>query len=90
MEDKGKRLPPFPPVVFPPPGPPPPPCANTAQSLDVLADRVAYNREVAGVHYRMDSLAGQFAALQCISQLHGIVQFLTLVGGARTELRDMH
>jgi hypothetical protein len=92
--------PPFPPGVFPPPGPPPPPCANTAQALDVLADRVAYNREVAGVHYRMDSLAGQFAAQHCINQMNGLGAnslFRTLVdgtpppvGGARRELSDMH
>ena len=28
-------------------------------ALDVLAHRVARNREIAGVHYRMDSRAGQ-------------------------------
>jgi len=85
--------------VFAPPVPPPPPCANTAQSLDVLADRIAYNREVAGVHYRMDSLCGHFAAVQCINALNGLGAgslFQTLidgtpqVGGARQELADMH
>jgi hypothetical protein len=79
--------------VWPPAPPPPPPCANTAQALDVLADRIAYNREVAGVHYRMDSLCGQFAAVQILNQLNGLPAagpFKTLVGLARPELQDMH
>ena len=43
---------------------------ETAQALDHLAYRVAYNREVAGLHYRMDSEAGKFAALSCMAHLH--------------------
>jgi hypothetical protein len=46
------------------------PPAETAQALDHLAYRVAYNREVAGLHYRMDSEAGKFAALSCMAKLH--------------------
>ena len=68
--------------------------ANTAQALDVLADRIAYNREVAGVHYRMDSLAGYFAAVQCIAQLNVLFAagglFHDLVVAARSELVDFH
>jgi membrane-associated phospholipid phosphatase len=82
-----------PPAVFAAPVPPPPPCANTAQSLDVLADRIAYNREVAGVHYRMDSLCGYFAAVQCINALNGLgggSLFQALVTAAQAELVDMH
>ena len=52
------------------------PVVNTAQALDVLAHRVARNREIAGVHYGMDSLAGQCAALVCVNRLS------TLTGGA--------
>ena len=51
------------PVLGPAPG-------QTTQALDHLAYRVAYNREVAGVHYRMDSEAGKFAAFACIARLH--------------------
>jgi membrane-associated phospholipid phosphatase len=86
-----------PPSVFPPPGPPPPPCATTADALDVLADRVAYNREVAGVHYPMDTLAGYFSAIQCLNHLILLLQpsapaniFKTLVNLAKAELVDMH
>ena len=79
--------------VWPPPGPPPPPCANTAQALDVLADRIAYNREVAGVHYHMDTLGGYFGAVQCLTKLNGLPAsslFQTLLGLANLELRDWH
>jgi PAP2 superfamily len=77
-------------TVWPPVGPPPPPCANTAQALDVLADRIAYNREVAGVHYRMDSLCGHFSAVQILNQLSGLTAFKALVAAAAVELQDMH
>jgi hypothetical protein len=46
------------------------PPAETVQALDHLTYRVAYNREVAGLHYRMDSEAGKFAALSCMAKLH--------------------
>jgi hypothetical protein len=52
--------------VWPPTAPPPPPCANTAQALDVLADRIAYNREVAGVTTTWTA-CGQWAALRTCS-----------------------
>ena len=38
----------------------------------MLADRVAYNREIAGVHYGMDSQAGQCAALVCVHRLSAL------------------
>ena len=81
--------------VFPPPNPLPlPPVApvvNTAQALDVLAHRVARNREIAGVHYGMDSLAGQCAALVCVNRLSTLPtttpgSFQALLGAATGEL----
>ena len=80
--------------VFPPPNPLPlPPVApvvNTAQALDVLAHRVARNREIAGVHYGMDSLAGQCAALVCVNRLStlpgGAGSFQALLAAATAEL----
>ena len=35
---------------------------ETARALDHIAMRIATNREVAGVHYNMDTLAGEEAA----------------------------
>ena len=43
--------------------------AQTRRALDHLADRVAENREIAGVHYRMDSRAGALAARECVARL---------------------
>src|SRR5215216_1451596 len=48
------------------PPPPPPPVRNTRQALDVLAERVARNREIAGLHYPMDSAAGAWVAGRCL------------------------
>ena len=65
---------------------------ETARALDVLADRVAYNREVAGVHYNMDSAAGAFGAVQCIEVLYalpGTSIFKKLVALAKQELSDL-
>jgi hypothetical protein len=67
---------------------------NTAQALDVLAHRVARNREIAGVHYNMDSQAGQCAALVCVNKLFnlpgvGPSSFKALVGAATVELAKL-
>ena len=73
------------------------PYPQTARALDVLADRVARNREVAGVHYNMDSLAGAYVALLCMQKikaryLAGVPAlapsrlFYELFTAARTEL----
>ena len=96
-------LPPaWPPLVWPPPGPQPPPpappspqppFAQTFQALDHLAYRVAYNREVAGVHYPMDSDAGRFVALSCIFKLNAaagaVPLFQALVAAAAAELVNL-
>jgi membrane-associated phospholipid phosphatase len=75
------------PAPGPPPGPPPA-LYTTRQALDNLADRVAYNREVAGVHWRMDSEAGRFVAGLCVAQLAGLAApFATLVANAVPELQ---
>jgi hypothetical protein len=65
------------------------PYPETARALDELADRVAYNREVAGVHYHMDSLAGFYAALICLQKLQPLAGFQKLVGKASAELKDL-
>jgi hypothetical protein len=65
---------------------------TTAKALDHLADRVARNREIAGVHYDMDSKAGTFAAGECLTRLMGLgatSRFWRLVRAARGELRDL-
>jgi membrane-associated phospholipid phosphatase len=93
-------LPPaWPPGVWPPPPPSPPlppappPAAQTFQALDHLAYRVAYNREVAGVHYPMDSDAGRFVALSCIFKLDAaagaVPLFQALVAAAAGELVNL-
>jgi membrane-associated phospholipid phosphatase len=82
-------------LALPPLGPPPPappPVWNTRQALDWLAGRVAYNREVAGVHYRMDSDAGAFVAGRCLAVLAGLPGgslFGQLVAAATPELQNM-
>jgi hypothetical protein len=54
------------------PGPPTAPVTTTSDALDVLAFRVARNREIAGVHYPMDSQAGLCGALKCLDYLSGL------------------
>lgn len=65
---------------------------QTAIALDVLAKRVARNREIAGVHYGMDSDAGAFAAAKCLDKLGALgakSRFRTLVKQAANELSDL-
>ena len=38
--------------------------------LEWLADRVALNRERAGVHYASDSRAGKFLAQECFTRMY--------------------
>jgi hypothetical protein len=49
-----------------------PPLTGTqvARALDRLAIRVAENREIAGVHYPMDSDCGLYVAMFCLNFLH--------------------
>jgi len=81
---------------WPPPGWPPPVAAGeTAKALDHLAYRVAYNREVAGVHYPMDSEAGWYVALACVFALNAargagtVPLFNQLVIDASAELANL-
>src|SRR5262249_59122218 len=55
--------------------------------LDELADRVAHNRIVAGIHYPLDNEAGKVAAEWCYNRLTGLQPFHTLVGQAQAEVR---
>jgi PAP2 superfamily len=81
----------WPPAAWPPAAwPPGPSTGQTAKALDVLADRVARNREVAGVHYPMDSAAGYYAALYCLFLLRTkVVSFQNLVNNVKGELSDL-
>ncbi len=95
---------PPPPLVWPPPllppgwppaWPPPVPAGETARALDHLAGRVAYNREVAGIHYPMDSEAGFYVALFCLFALYAaaavgtVPLFNQLIIDARNELVNL-
>ncbi len=64
----------------------------TVLALRHLAGRVARNREVGGVHYPMDSMAGAFGAALCrdkLSRLDPRGRFWSLVRAARSELSDL-
>jgi hypothetical protein len=66
--------------------------SQTAIALDHLAHRVARNREIAGVHYPMDSACGTFVAQGCIDLLTALPAaslFATLLAAAKTELSDL-
>lgn len=81
-----------PPSVSPFPPPLPAQYPETARALDELADRVATNREIAGVHYHMDSQAGRYAALVCLQKLNALgagSAFQQLVAAAARELVDL-
>jgi hypothetical protein len=66
--------------------------SQSAIALDHLAERVARNREVAGVHYPMDSACGAFVARGCLDLLkalpHGSL-FPALLARAKAELSDL-
>ena len=65
--------------------------AETIRALDHLALRIATNREIAGVHYKMDTDAGICAARWALTQLATLSAgsaFKTLVGLAAGELTD--
>jgi hypothetical protein len=80
------------PLGAPPAWPPPLSVNPTAIALDHLAERVAFNREVAGVHYRMDSAAGRYVARYCAVQLFNLPAgslFQDLVAAATAELVNL-
>jgi hypothetical protein len=59
--------------------------ASHRQALDWLAERVAFNRERGGFHYRSDSLAGKYLAEQCLARLKTTASFPGLVAAANGE-----
>jgi len=67
--------------------------SQTALALDHLAHRVARNREIAGVHYPMDSACGAFVAQGCLDMLTSKLPagslFGALLANAKTELSDL-
>jgi hypothetical protein len=72
------------------------PAIYTRKALSDLADRVALNREIAGVHYRMDSDAGKYAAGFCASRILNAAipggparKFRGLFASVRNELKDL-
>lgn len=84
--------------VWPPTGwRPPLTGTQVAQALDRLAIRVATNREIAGVHYPMDSDCGLYVALFCLDFLYRGCQgptptlplFNVLLNRATFELRRL-
>jgi len=65
---------------------------RTAGALAELARRVAVNREIAGVHYAMDSAAGAFVAAECRRRLAALPRyslFKQLLRDASGELVDL-
>ena len=54
--------------------------------VDALAERIAVNREVAGLHYRSDTLAGQHIAGALAAQLATVPQVAAIRDAAREEL----
>jgi hypothetical protein len=88
----GATAPVWPPAPAPALWPPAPAGTQVAQALDRLASRIAENREIAGVHYRMDSHCGLYVAMFVLDFLNtsGVVpKFKTLLGKARNELKRL-
>jgi membrane-associated phospholipid phosphatase len=54
-------------------------------ALNVLADRIARNREIAGLHFPSDSAAGVELATYCLTLLKGLNSFKTVVTAAQKE-----
>ena len=53
--------------------------------LVALADRIGKNREIAGVHYRSDTLAGKEIAQKVFPVLESCPTFAELVAAAKVE-----
>lgn len=64
--------------------------AAMAQYLDALAERIATNREVAGLHYRSDTTAGMTLGAEIVEQLAAIAPVQALINDASKELSDFH
>ncbi len=54
--------------------------------LTLMADRIAHNREIAGVHFQSDSTTGKTIAAKILPLLTGLGSFQALLAEARTEL----
>jgi membrane-associated phospholipid phosphatase len=61
------------------------PHAVAAPVLDALAARIATNREIAGLHYRSDTLGGQALAANLLVALKDVRSFKTTVAAAKKE-----
>ena len=91
----GATAPVWPPPASPAPWPPAPLApagTQVAQALDRLASRIAENREIAGVHYRMDSHCGLYVAMFILDFLHGLgaaTGFKKLLKKAQDELKRL-
>ena len=54
--------------------------------LQALADRIAKNREIAGVHFRSDSLAGKLIAAHLVPKLLENAEVKSMIAASRAEL----
>jgi hypothetical protein len=61
------------------------PAAPPPGSLERLADRIARNREVLGVHYRSDSEAGRDLAAKTLPLLRRCTTVTQVIGAAAAE-----
>jgi hypothetical protein len=55
--------------------------------LDELAERVAHNRIIAGLHYPLDNEGGKIAAKACYAKLKALPLFTALEGDAKKDVR---
>jgi membrane-associated phospholipid phosphatase len=61
------------------------PSALASEALDALANRIARNREIAGVHYPSDTAAGRDLAAQLFAALDGVATFKAQLAAATAE-----
>ena len=66
-------------------GLPNPTTVALSAALDVLATRIARNREIAGLHYPSDSGAGAELATFCLDLLKSVQIFKDVVALAKAE-----
>jgi hypothetical protein len=66
-------------------GPVPGDHAPIVEALEVLANRIARNREIAGVHFPSDSAAGKNLGDQLLDVLKTCPTFIEVVANAKQE-----